>query len=472
MQKIRHYLSQRLQDESSLLYILNLAAPMIVTFITFTLMQFVDRLMVSRIGTDAFAAVMPAGIVSFVPASFGMGIIIALNTFVSQYYGRGEKQKCTEFTWQMMYMGSVYFLLVLALVLPLAHLIFSRIMQHPEEIIPMEVTYFRIMMYAHVPAMLIWCCNNFFVGIHRPRFMMFVALIGHPINVLVNYILIFGKFGFPAMGIAGAAWGTFTGIAVEAVFLMAIFLSPAINREYLSRTMPRIDLAKMKALLKIGLPSGLTFMINIAFFGLILAYLIGRFGKEALAATTAVLTCTNMALMPIIGVAKALTTAVGKSIGNFKKDLAIEQTRVCFRFALFYTCATGLTFLFFRESLMQLWSEDNTVIQMGVDIFIIAVLFQFFDVLMVIYGGMLRGAGDTLWLAAVSGSGSILVMGIGGFLLVEFVPQLGAIGPWIAATANMFAVSLANRWRFKSNLWMKIDLFKTPAPVAAEPLPE
>ena len=81
----------------------------------------------------------------------------------------------------------------------------------------------------------------------------------------------------------------------------------------------------------------------------------------------------------------------------------------------------------------------------------------------IIYNGSLRGAGDTVWLAAVSALGASLILGMGGYLMLMFFPELGAVGPWIAATANIIAVGLANRWRFKSKRWMQIDLFKRRA---------
>jgi len=102
-------------------------------------------------------------------------------------------------------------------------------------------------------------------------------------------------------------------------------------------------------------------------------------------------------------------------------------------------------------------------------------VYQLFHAARTIYSGSLRGAGDTLWLAIASALGAVVVLGLGGVLIVQFFPALGSLGPWIAATASIIAVGLANRWRFKSNRWMRIDLFKRPrpgAPVEVEPAVE
>ncbi len=93
-------------------------------------------------------------------------------------------------------------------------------------------------------------------------------------------------------------------------------------------------------------------------------------------------------------------------------------------------------------------------------------MYQVFYAARTIYSGSLRGAGDTVWLAAVSAVGAVLILGLGGALVAEFYPSLGALGPWMAATLSIIAVGLANRWRFKSKRWMDIDLFKRRPPGA------
>jgi MATE family multidrug resistance protein len=446
-------------DETSLGYMLKLAAPMVVTTISVTIMQFVDRFMVSRLGTEALAAVLPAGIVSFVPGSFAMGVMTSLNTFVSQSLGRGDKKNCSNYFWQVIYAGVVYFVVVLAIMWPAAPWIF-KVMGQPPEVAAMEVIYFRIMLYAQILAIINSASSQFFMGIHRPAITMCAALCGQVVNIIVNYLLIFGKFGFPRMEIAGAAWGTFIGIGLMAGINMTALLGSNINAAFNSRRTLNIDFGKMYDLLKVGLPAGFELMVNIAFWGVILFALIGRFGKEALAAASAVISYTNISVMPIVGIATALTAAVGKTIGQGQKDLAAKQTSICLRIALAYMGTIGICFLIFREPLMRFWTSDAKVIEAGINILICAAIYQVFHAARIIYGGSLRGAGDTVWLAIVSSLAAVIILGGGGMLIVIFLPSLGSVGPWIAAAISMVAVGLANRWRFKSNIWMRIDLFK------------
>ncbi len=446
-------------DETSIGYMLKLATPMVITTISFTIMQFVDRFMVSRLGTDALAAILPAGVVSFVPGAFAIGAMTSLNTFVSQSLGRGDKSICSNYFWQTIYMGVVYFAVVLATMWPAAPWIF-KMMGQPPTVCAMEVIYLRIMLYAQMLAVINWASSQFFMGIHRPIITMYAALCGQVVNVACNYVLIFGKFGFPRLEIAGAGWGTFIGIGVIACINITVLLSSKINSTFKSRRTLNIDFGKMYDLLKVGLPAGFELMVNVAFWGVILFGLVGRFGKEALAATSAALAYTNVSVMPIVGISTALTAAVGKTIGQGRKNLATKQTSICLRIAFVYMGTIGICFLIFREPLMRFWTSDAKVIEAGVNILICAAIYQVFHAARIIYSGSLRGAGDTVWLAIVSSLAAVIILGTGGVLMVKFFPSLGPVGPWIAAAISMVAVGLANRWRFKSNRWMQIDLFK------------
>lgn len=463
-------------DETSFGYMLRLSAPMIIASISFTVMQFVDRFMVSRLGTPALAAILPASIISFIPASFALGVMTSVNTFVSQSFGRKQYENCSSYCWQVLYMGLIYSIFTFAILWPAAPWIFKTMGFEPA-IVEMEVAYFRIMLYTQFIVIFIWSGNQFFMGIHRPVITMYATIIGQAVNIASNYVLIFGKFGFPQMGIAGAAWGTFIGTSVGAVIRTVVFLNGDINATFKSRHTNKIDFSKMRDLIKIGFPAGFGFMINVTCLGTILFGLVSRFGSGASAATSAVFTCMNVSFMPVVGIGTALTAAVGKSIGKGQKEMAIKQTAICLKISLIYMGLIGLCFFLFREKIITFWSPTNdpAVIEVGVRIFIFAAIFQVFDAASITYSGALRGAGDTVWIAVVAGVGSVMVLGLGGLALVKYCPQLRELGPWIALTAYVICAAIAHRWRFKTNSWMRIDLFKRrPAamPTEIEPIIE
>ena len=451
---------------------LRLSAPVIVSTFSLTIMQFVDRFMVSRLGTDALAAILPAGFLSMLPSGFALGTITGLNTFVSQSLGRGQRTACSSYFWQMLYMGLIYSVAVVALMWPAAPLLF-KMMGQPTGVVEKEVIYFRIMLYAQVPAVINWSSNQFFMGIHRPLVTMVSALCGQVVNIAASYVLIFGKLGMPAMGIAGAGWGTFIGIGAAAFLNLTVFMSRPMNAAFGSRRTAGPDPARMRDLLAVGVPAGLGLAANVALWGIMLSALVGRFGREALAATSAVLSYTTLSAMPVVGIATALTAAVGKAIGAGRKDLAIRQTRICLGACLIYMGCIGAGFFFLRDVLIVFWSQDADVIAIGSQILIFAALYQVFHAARIIYIGALRGAGDTVWPALISGVAAISILGAGGELTARLFPSLGALGPWAAATLSIIVACMANGWRFTSRQWMMVDLFKhqaAPLPLRADPV--
>ncbi len=449
---------ESIDHEASFGYILKLAFPMIVTYMSFTLMQFVDRYMVSFLGTEELAAVLPASAVSFLFSSFALGIIKTLNTFVSQSNGRGDRFGCSNYCWHCVYIGVFYFLIIITFVWPGAPFLF-KLMGHEGTVAELEVVYFRIMLYCHLGAIFIWSPGHFFMGLHRTKIMMVAALIGHWLNATFNYLLIFGKFGFPEMGFEGAAWGTFIGIIAEAIILMGTFLLGPLGRSYHSYKALKPDFTKFKNLLKIGIPSATGFVIHIPLFSFILLFLIGRYGKAPLAATNAVLTSTNLAFMPLIGISNALTAIMGKAIGAQRKDIGIKQTNKCLKAVLVYGLIISALYITFKEQLIGIWSSDPAVIAAGNKIFVLAAIFIFFNSFLLVLTGSLRGAGDTFWLASMSGLGCFFILGMGGLVITNVFPGLGATGPWLAAVLYAFSVAGMNAWRFRSNGWAKINIF-------------
>ena len=435
---------------------------MIVSTTSFTIMQFIDRYMVSRLGTSELAAVLPAGFVAFVPGAFAMGSMKSLNTFVSQSLGRGQKKQCASYYWQIIYAGIVYSAVVFAIMWPAAPWIF-KISGQPAEVRPLEVIYLRILLFAYIIEIFNWAAGEFFMGIHRPVISMFAFLCGHVANIAANYVLIFGNMGFPKMGIAGAAWGTIIGMLVAAVINVAVLMTGKINRDFGLRSALKIDLKKMLNMLRIGMPAGVSVMINVSIWGVVLFTLVGKFGKEALAATTSVFSCAGLSIMPIIGLSMALTAAVGRAIGRQRLDIAVKQTSLCFKIAMVYMGTLGLLFFIFRTEIMRLWSNDPVVIEIGRNIFIFAAIYQIFHGARAVYGGALRGAGDTAWLAKNSALGAIVIMGVGGYLTVLLLPGLKYMGPWGIAALSIIIVGIAHYMRFRGGKWKKIDIFRKKA---------
>ncbi|MCC6155554.1 MAG: polysaccharide biosynthesis C-terminal domain-containing protein, partial [Candidatus Hydrogenedentes bacterium] len=210
--------------------IARMAGPAILSNMSWTLMQFVDMAFVSRLGTAQLAAVGAAALWSWVVASLFVGLVSAVSTFVSQSLGRGDKENCAAYGWQSIYISLATCVIGFA-IYPLSGHLFGA-MGHPADVVRYEVEYFqpRVLTYFFIP----WqaALGAFFMGINRPMVPMLVTVISNVTNIALDYGLIFGKFGLPQLGVAGAAWATVASLAVQSIVLQAIFMSGSMRKEY------------------------------------------------------------------------------------------------------------------------------------------------------------------------------------------------------------------------------------------------
>ena len=176
--------------------------------------------------------------------------------------------------------------------------------------------------------------------------------------------------------------------------------------------------------------------------------------------------------MPSIGISIATTAIVGKYIGMGRHDIARKRAHTAMFVAMAYMGLCGAAFLLLRHEMVAMFihvSPDQAaegfsrseMITFGGRIMICAAMFQLFDALGIVFSGALKGAGDTLWPMAATGSLVVVVMIGGGTAMVHYLPQLTSLGPYIAATAYIILLGIAVAWRFESGAWRKIDLLKS-----------
>ncbi|QDU32030.1 Multidrug resistance protein MdtK [Poriferisphaera corsica] len=433
-----------------------LGLPIIASMISRTIMGFVDFIMVSQLGTDAQAAIIPAGILLFCVLAFGMGLLSVVNTFVAQNYGRGEKASCSAYTWQGVYISIV----IGFFVLPgwyLANPFFAWV-GHEFEVAKMEAIYVQIGVLGVAPTLICVAVSNFFNGIHKPVIGFWAAVIGNIINVIANYALIFGKFGLPTMGIAGAAWGTFGAAIIQMLILLGWFLLPRFQREYATAVESRINLARLYDIIRIGFPAGVQFMMDVLSFTVFTLFLIGRFGTEQLAANNLTFKCLEISFMPVVGMGVALTAAIGKSIGEGRLRLARIQARWVCGMSVAYMGCIAASLILFNHQFAGLLSDDPEVILWASRMLIICAVFQVFDAVGITYSSALRGAGDTFVPAIMMVTNAFIVFMGGGFIMVYYFPQLQSMGPWYAATAYICILGIAYSIRFAFGAWERITI--------------
>jgi MATE family multidrug resistance protein len=298
------------------------------------------------------------------------------------------------------------------------------------------------------------------------------SLIANALNVALNYVLIFGKLGLPAMGLEGAALGTVLAWAVQLAILLAVFLSPRAHARYSTRW-PNASWIQCKAILRVGWPAGVQLANDIFSWGVAIMVLVGQFGLADRAATTILMRYLGLSFMPAVGIGIATTALVGRAIGEGDPDLAKRRAREAVAVAAVWMGVCGLVFWLARGPLIALFLRDlppvgyspeqladlqRQILTIGGRILLLAAVFQIADAVGIVYTGALRGAGDTVWpMVATMLTSWVVVVG-GGVTIVHLRPGWGAVGPWIAATGYVFVLGALVAWRFESGAWRSIDL--------------
>ena len=436
-----------------------LALPNVVTYLSRTVMGFVDFGMVSVLSTEAQAAITPAGLSQFCLIAFGMGLVGCVNTFASQALGRENESDASAYAWQAVFI-SILIGVASLLLWPVAETLFSRF-GHEPAVRALEVEYFTICLLSIGPTLMAASLANFFIGIHRPNITMWSALGANVFNIGANYVLIFGKLGFEPMGIAGAAWGTVLATIFRAAWLLVVFCAARTDADFGSRRTMAVDPVKTLRLLRIGLPAAAHAGMELAGWTLFVMWLVGQFGTQELAATNIVFQYLHISFMPAVGFGMTITAVVGRAIGQRDFDEAVRHVRIGARIIMAYMATMGLVFFLFGGPMVRLFNSDDAIVAIGARVMICVAIFQAFDGMCIAYTAGLRGAGDTLWTAAALMI-TFWVIGLaGGYALSQAMPDWRGLGPWIAGTAYIMVLGLLLRWRWKSQRWRSIDIFQS-----------
>ena len=435
--------------------LLLLALPTVAQMASYTVMQFIDRLMLAKVGDLEASTAGTAGITYFCFLGFGFGMLLVVNTLVSQSYGRKDYHAAGRYLWQGIWFGVAFGLLTAAMY-PFAEPIFLA-MGHEPRFAAMEGTYFSICALGSPLKLAAVALSQFLLGLHRPNVVFVGAVCGVVADVFCNWLLIFGNWGFPALGVAGAAWGTNAAVLLELLVMGAYVSRPWIAREYNARDW-RPRPALMKTLLRIGTPAGFQLIADITAWMIFMNVVMAAFGTDAVAANSFAFTYMHVCFMPAIGVGHAVTALVGKYIGAGKPDLATRRAHLGFFVCAIYMVAAGIVLGIFRHRLIGVFSDDAQIQQIGATLLLFVAAYQIFDAMFVVYVGALRGAGDTL-VPAVFQAGMVwTIVVLGGFLLVWYAPAYGVAGPWALATVFGAILGFFLLIRFQRGGWKAIRL--------------
>jgi MATE family multidrug resistance protein len=435
--------------------LLGLAIPTVAQMASYTVMQFLDTWMLSRLGVNEPTAAGNGGLLAWSVMGFGAGVLFCVNALVSQHFGQKDFRACGRYLWQGVWFALLYALLTSALI-PAAPRIFTW-MGHDPALIAAEGTFFRITVGGAAIKLAATAFGQFLLATNRPWIVLASTVCGVLANIGVNYLLIYGNFGFPRLGVAGAAWGTNVGVTVELCILMAVAMRPAMRRTFNTLDWP-FRPASMRTLLGIGLPSGFQIIADIAAWMLFQTWVMGQFGTAAMAANTFAFRYLSVSFMPAFGISIAVTALVGRYIGAGKPNVAARRAHLGFAVAAIYMLVCGALYILGRNVLMGLFTRDPEVLRLGMIVLVFCGIYQLFDAMYIVYNGALRGAGDTFVPAVTL---FVLCWGImvgGGYAVARMRPQWGVVGPWTMASVYGAILGGFILARFCRGRWQAIRL--------------
>jgi MATE family multidrug resistance protein len=443
--------------------VLRVAAPLIVSTMSWTVMTYADRIMLSWYSGTAMAAAFSANIVWFAVLCFPLGVCSYANTFVAQYHGSGQPERIGLVIWQAIWIALGFTPLVLVTVL-FAPQIFGWGGHSPEST-QYEIDYFHIITYAS-PAMLIaQSAAAFFSGRGKTWIVMLVDTSADLLNVVLDYLMIFGYGGFPEMGIQGAAWGTTIGLWVRVAIYIVLLLLPHHQRAFGTLRELRFDLELVRRMLRFGGPSGMQMLLDVLGFTVFIM-LLGRLGPLPAEASSMAFSVSMLAFMPIYGLGMAVMVIVGQKLGEDRDDLAARSTYTALWMAYGYMlCISAMyllvprLFLFgFQLDPAAMTAEEQAVQEMAINLLRFVAAYNLFDATFMIFVNAIKGAGDTKFIFRVSLMLATL-LAVFSYLAVE-VWKLSVYGCWLLVVAWIWIAAVTFFFRFRQGSWRSMRVIE------------
>lgn len=372
---------------------LALAAPVIVSELGWITMGIVDTVMVGGLGPEAIGAVGLGASLFMAIGVFAMGMLLGLDTLVSQAFGAGRVDECHR--WLLH--GVV---LAVALALPVSLVLLAVIADLDRwgmdpAVLRLTRPYLTVVTWSVLPLLFYFALRRYLQGMGAVRPVMIVLLLANIVNVIANWMLIHGRLGAPALGVAGSAWATVLSRALLAAGLIYVIVRREQGRRPGLRDTPlRIDWSWMRRLVGLGGPAALQLTLEVGVFAAGSA-LASRFSPASLAAHQIALNLASFTFMVPLGLASAGAVRVGHAVGRRDGAAAARAGWTAFLFGgVFMSLAAG-AFLVMPRVLIGAFTTDPGVLGIGVSLLAVAAVFQLFDGLQGVGTGVLRGLGDT-----------------------------------------------------------------------------
>jgi len=431
-----------------------LAAPVMLGMLGHTFVGFVDNIMVGQLGTAELAAVSLGNSFMYIAMSIGIGFSTAITPLVAEADGEGDFNKGKSSFKHGLFLctivGIVVFLLIMSCI-PLMHY-----MDQPLEVVKLAVPYLKFVAISLIPLVIFQGFKQFSDGMSMTKYPMYATLIANVLNVFLNYVLIFGKLGFPELGIVGAAYGTLISRVVMVLFLWYFLKKNDKSKEFLVNIkLFVLEKLMIKKLINLGAPSAMQMFFEVAIFTAAI-WLSGLLGKNPQAANQIAINLASMTFMVAIGLSVASMIRVGNQKGlKDYKDLRRIAFSI-FLLAAIFASLFCIMFFVLHNHLPKLYLDlddlsnlvDNTeVVSIASKLLILAAVFQLSDSLQVVILGALRGLQDVKIPTIIT----FIAYWVIGFPISFFLGKesaYGSFGIWLGLLAGLTSAAILLYIRF------------------------
>lgn len=434
--------------------LLALAAPLVVSQSFMTVQVFVDTVLLSWHDPREMAASFPAVMWFWLP--FGLLHVTAgyTSTFVAQYTGAGRPHRVGPAVWQGIHFAMLAGLLMLVLV-PAAPLLIS-LGGHSTALQSLEVAYLRCLAFAGLPMLIMAAVNGFFSGRGQTWTVLGIEAFGTAVNVALALVLIFGRAGFPEMGITGAGWATVAGSWASALFAVGLLLRRRYRIEFATASGWRLEKEAFSRLMKYGGPAGTQVFLDVLVFNLFVQ-MVGRLGDAAMGATTLTVRLNMIAFLPLMGLGQAVGILVGQRLGGDRADLAEKSAYTGLKWAFGYMCAVAAIYVTLPGLIVSVFEGDRdpedfaAVAAIVPGLLVCVAVYSLADAVNLTFAFALRGAGDTWFVTLATFCLAWPVMVLPTFLVVSTGGNV--YWAWWFATAHIFAMAACFYLRFRTGKW-------------------
>lgn len=441
--------------------ILAIAWPLIISNSFWNLQLTIDRIFLGTYSTEALGAAMAVMGVFWVPMALLQQTASYVTTFVAQYYGAKEYDKIGSSFWQAVYVsliGGIAFLGLNFFSAP-----FFQLVGHSPTIQVLEVEYYNAIAFSALPTALVAAISGFFTGLGRTRTVIGINFVGLVLNAVLDYLIIFGNFGFPKLGVAGAGYATTIAAVGSTVYGAYLIFNKKHESQFQLQSNWRFNLPLVKQFLKFGLPSGLQWALEGMAFTVFLI-IMGRLknGEAALASSSIAVTVMMLSVLPSMGVAQAVMTLVGQKLGEKKPHEAEKATWDGVKISSIYMATIAATFIlipdfylswFQNKDNLQLWNEVTAV---APTLLMIVGIFTLFDSMYLNISFALKGAGDTRFVSLMALTVPWPLMVLPAFLVRNMDNAVTLA--WASAVAYSIGITTILVLRFRGGKWKSMSV--------------